>query len=106
MPQDNHNEKKLNLDIKADVAQGVYSNLAIISHSPTEFTLDFAQVLPGTENANVRSRIIMSPVHLKRLLSALSDNVEKYEEQFGPIIEPAPGKTATMPYDMSMIGKA
>lgn len=89
-----------------EVAIGVYSNLAIISHSPTEFTVDFAQMLPGTPNANVRSRVIMNPVHAKRLLSALADNIQKYEKNYGPINEPSAPKMLgdTVPYDL--LGKA
>ena len=74
--------------MSSDVANGTYSNLAIISHSPSEIILDFAQMLPGTPNANVRSRIIMNPIHAKRLLAALNDNIQKYEQNFGPIVEP------------------
>ena len=102
--QQDNKKQNLNIDITPEVAQGVYSNLAVISHSPTEILLDFAQIMPGTPNANVRSRIVMAPSHAKRLLSALRDNIEKYEDQFGSIIDPA--QPATMPYDMSNIGKA
>lgn len=95
----------LNLDIAPDVAQGVYSNLAVISHTPAEIVLDFAQMLPGVQNASVRSRVIMSPIHAKRLLMALNDNIQKYESQFGIIQEPqAMPKGDTVPYDI--IGKA
>ena len=95
----------LNLDITPDVAQGVYSNLAIISHTPAEMIVDFAQILPGSKNANVRSRIIMNPIHAKRLLMALSDNIQKYESQFGAISEPVvPHQGDTVPYDV--LGKA
>ena len=99
--QDNNkpdNSNKLNLSISDPVAAGTYSNLAIISHSPTEVTVDFAQVLPGTQNnAVVRQRIIMNPIHAKRLLMALTDNIKRYEAQFGTIVEPQGG---TVPYDM------
>ena len=102
--QQDNKKQNLNIDITPDVAQGVYSNLAIISHSPSEMILDFAQMLPGSTNANVRSRIIMAPSHAKRLLSALRDNIDKYEDQFGTIIDPA--QPASVPYDMSNVGKA
>lgn len=102
--QQDNKKQNLNIDITPDVAQGVYSNLAIISHSPSEMILDFAQMLPGSTNANVRSRIIMAPSHAKRLLSALRDNIDKYEDQFGTIIDPA--QPTTVPYDMSNVGKA
>ena len=101
----NNNPQDLKLDMAPDVAKGTYSNLAIISHSPTEMILDFAQILPGTPNANVRNRIIMNPIHAKRLLNALADNIQKYERNFGPIEEPkAPINVDTVPYDI--LGKA
>lgn len=107
MANNNHNnpQQNLKLDMAPDVAQGTYSNLAIISHSPTEMILDFAQMLPGTPNANVRTRVIMNPIHAKRLLSALADNIQKYEHNFGPIEEPqVPINGDTVPYDI--LGKA
>lgn len=77
---------QLQISIAPDVAQGRYANLAVIGHSQTEFILDFASVMPGQQNANVVSRIILAPEHAKRLLAALQENVGKYEQQFGPII--------------------
>ena len=103
--QNNPTVKDLKLDISPDVAKGTYSNLAIISHSPSEIILDFAQMLPGNPNAQVRSRVIMNPIHAKRLLSALADNIKKYEQNFGTIVEPqAPLNADTVPYDI--LGKA
>ncbi|MCQ2260719.1 MAG: DUF3467 domain-containing protein [Bacteroidales bacterium] len=107
MANNNHNnpQQNLKLDLSAEVAQGTYSNLAIISHSPTEIILDFAQMLPGTPNATVRSRVLMNPVHAKRLLNALADNIQKYEQNFGSIEEPkVPISGDTVPYDI--LGKA
>lgn len=98
-----NNPQNLNISINPDVATGVYSNLAIISHTPAEIILDFAQMLPGSKDANVRSRVIMNPIHAKRLLMALTDNVRKFESQFGPINEPVP-QGDTVPYDI--MGKA
>ena len=80
-------EQKMDLSISEEVAQGVYSNLAILSHSENEFFVDFASLSPGIPKAIVRSRVIMTPVNAKRLLRALQDNVSKYEEQFGVISE-------------------
>lgn len=100
-----NNQPNLNLDINPDVAQGTYSNLAIISHSPTEIILDFAQMMPGTQNPMVRSRIIMNPIHAKRLLAALNDNIQKFESQFGRIEEPRP-EGNTIPFDMIPQGEA
>ena len=79
------NNKKIDLEIKPEVAQGRYANLAIITHSSSEFILDFAQNMPGLPKMQVGSRIIMTPEHAKRLLGALSENIRKYESQFGEI---------------------
>ncbi len=78
-------EKKIDIEIKPDVAQGHYANLAIITHSSSEFILDFVQNMPGLPKMQVNSRIIMTPEHVKRLLGALTENVRKYEGQFGEI---------------------
>ena len=107
MPQDNNKPQNLNLSISDEVAQGTYSNLAIITHSPTEFILDFAQALPGKEGATVRQRILLAPAHAKRLLMALNGNIKKYEETFGTIEDPhVPGPHDAIPYDMIPQGKA
>ena len=93
---DNNEKKQLSLDLKPEVAKGSYSNLAIISHSPSEFIIDFATMLPGLPKPDIGNRIIMTPEHAKRLLNALMDNVTKYENQFGPIQlsgAPRPGST-------------
>jgi hypothetical protein len=92
-------QNNLKLNIHPDVAKGTYSNLVVVSHNPSEIVLDFAQMLPGLEGATVRERIIMSPIHAKRLLAALNDNLKKYEQQFGtinlndPHSGPRPGST-------------
>ena len=78
-------EKKVSINLAPEVAGGTYSNLAIISHSRSEFTLDFAASLPGLPGPKIQSRIIMTPEHAKRLLNALQDNVVKYESSFGII---------------------
>ncbi len=78
-------EKQINIELKPEVAKGLYSNLAIITHSRSEFILDFATILPGLPKPDVQSRIVMAPEHCKRLLNALLDNIGKYEAQFGPI---------------------
>jgi hypothetical protein len=76
-----------NIELGADVAEGVYSNLVMISHSPEEFILDFIRVMPGVPQARVKSRIIVTPQHAKRLLRALSENIERFEEAHGEIEE-------------------
>lgn len=98
-------QQNLKLNITPEVSQGIYSNLVVISHNPTEIILDFAQILPGIDGAAVRQRIIMNPVHAKRTVAALTDNIKKYEQQFGTIEEPrTPTQGDTVPYDI--IGKA
>lgn len=96
------NQQNLKLNIAPEVAEGTYSNLVVISHSPTEIIMDFAQMVPGVDGATVRQRIIMNPVHAKRTLAALNDNIRKYEQQFGQIEEPM--VDGTVPYDI--LGKA
>ncbi len=77
--------QQINIEIGEKEAEGIYSNLAIITHSPAEFVVDFTRVLPGIPKARVQARIIMTPQHAKLLLGALHDNVEKFERQFGEI---------------------
>ena len=78
---------QINIELPEDIAEGIYSNLAIISHSNSEFVVDFIRMMPNVPQAKVKSRIILTPEHAKRLLSALVDNVRKFEQQFGPIEE-------------------
>jgi hypothetical protein len=78
-------DNKLQIELKDDVAQGTYSNLAIIAHSTSEFVFDFVRMMPGVDKAQVKSRIVMTPEHAKRLTIALQDNLMKYEAQFGEI---------------------
>ena len=91
----NDNKKQFNFELKPEIAQGTYSNLAIISHSRSEFIIDFAAMLPGLPKPEVRSRIVMTPEHCKRLLGALTDNISRYEAQFGPISLDAPEQKNT-----------
>ena len=85
--QKNNNPKKpsLNIELDADVAQGIYSNLAIINHSQSEFVVDFVSIMPGVPKSKVKSRIVLTPQHAKRLMKALEDNVSKFEAQHGNI---------------------
>ena len=78
-------ENQLNIELPDEIAEGVYSNLAIISHSPQEFVIDFVRVMPGIPKAKVKSRVVVTPEHAKRLMKALIDNIKKYEAQFGTI---------------------
>ncbi|MBP8677869.1 hypothetical protein SDC9_31192 [bioreactor metagenome] len=76
---------ELNIELSEDIAQGSYSNLAIITHSSSEFIIDFVRMMPGVPKPKVSSRVIMTAENSKRLLMALRDNVEKFENQFGEI---------------------
>lgn len=78
-------ENEFQININPEIAGGVYSNLAIITHSTSEFIIDFASAMPGLPKPDVRSRIIMTPENAKRLMVALQDNVQKYEASNGPI---------------------
>ncbi len=91
---DQKNKGKINIELKEDIAQGIYSNLAIITHSASEFVLDFVRVMPGVPKAEVKSRIILTPEHAKRLLMALQDNLAKYEAVHGRIKDLEGGGTA------------
>ena len=79
---------QLQIELKDEVANGTYANLAVITHSSAEFILDFIRVVPGLPKAGVQSRIILAPEHAKRLMLALQENVMKYEHQFGLIRMP------------------
>jgi hypothetical protein len=87
MSNQTQNPNQLNIELPEEIAEGIYANLAIISHSPTEFVVDFIRAMPNMPQARVKSRIILTPEHAKRLLSALADNVRKFEQQFGNIQE-------------------
>lgn len=76
---------ELQIELSEEVAEGIYSNLAIINHSNTEFVVDFVRIMPGVPKAKVQSRIILTPHHAKRLLMALGENIGRYEEVFGEI---------------------
>ncbi len=75
----------INIELPEALEDGIYANLAMIAHSPSEFIIDFISIMPGMAKAKVKSRIIVSPEHAKRLLAALEDNIEKYERSFGSI---------------------
>jgi hypothetical protein len=92
---DKKNKNQINIELKEDMAQGKYANLAVITHSSSEFVVDFVGVMPGVPKAQVVSRIIMTPEHAKRLMLALTDNIKKYESVHGSIknIEAIGGQT-------------
>lgn len=79
------NPGKLEIELNEDEAVGTYSNLVMITHSPSEFILDFIAVMPGVPKAKVVKRMVLTPDHAKRLAGALNDNVQRYEKEHGPI---------------------
>lgn len=83
----NPQKGELNIELDEHTAEGTYSNLVMITHSPEEFILDFIRMMPGVQKAKVKSRIVITPQHAKRLLGALAENIERYEEAHGPITE-------------------
>ena len=85
MNDNNEQGGKFQIELPAEIAQGEYANLAIITHSSSDFVVDFARLLPGVPKAQVRSRVILAPEHAKRLLLALQENIVRYEPEFGPI---------------------
>lgn len=85
--QNPQQEGQINIELDETVAEGIYSNLAIINHSNTEFVLDFINIMPGVPKAKVKSRIILTPQHAKRLAHAIADNVKRFENAHGEIKE-------------------
>ena len=87
MADQNKNQKpgQINIELDESVAQGIYSNLAIINHSASEFVVDFVSIMPGVPKSKVKSRIILTPQHAKRFLKALNDNVRRFESAHGEI---------------------
>lgn len=81
----NQNPGEINIELSDEIAGGIYANLAIITHSNSEFIVDFIRMMPGVPKAKVKSRIILTPQHAKRLMNALQDNIKKFEASFGDI---------------------
>ena len=86
--KENQQQGQLQIELPQNVAQGEYANFAIITHSSSDFVVDFARVLPGVPKAQVKSRVILAPEHAKRLLGALQENIMRYERTYGPIKMP------------------
>ncbi|WP_425390419.1 DUF3467 domain-containing protein [Ekhidna sp.] len=76
---------QINIELSEETAEGIYANLAMIAHSSSEFVIDFIRLMPGVPKAKVKSRIVITPEHAKRLLGALKDNIQKYEDTFGEV---------------------
>lgn len=89
MSEDKKNQQaaanQINIELSEEVAEGIYSNLAMIAHSNSEFVIDFIRLMPGVPKAKVKARVVITPEHAKRFLMALKDNIDKYESAFGPI---------------------
>ena len=97
-------KKEIDLELKEDIAQGKYANLVIISHSTSEFVLDFAALMPGVPKGRVHSRIILAPEHAKRLLMSLQDNITRYESNIGRITIPGSSADAEDGFDKVKVG--
>ena len=93
-------EQQINIELSEEMAEGVYANLAMIAHSNTEFVIDFIRLMPGVPKAKVKSRVILTPEHAQRLLTALQDNILKYEDNFGTIRQ----TSEPMPFPMNFGG--
>lgn len=85
MEDQKDNSNQLNIELTEEIAEGIYSNLAIITHSNSEFVIDFIRMMPGVPKAKVKSRIVLTPQHAKRLMRALKDNISKFESVNGTI---------------------
>lgn len=101
MDENNKDQQGLQLELPQEVAQGEYANFAIITHSSSDFVVDFARVLPGVPKAQVKSRVILAPEHAKRLLAALQENIMRYEHEFGTIKIPNQEPRTISPFDLS-----
>ena len=99
--EENKNQQGLQIELTPEVAQGEYANFAIITHSSSDFVIDFARVLPGVPKAQVRSRVILAPEHAKRLLGALQENIMRYERAFGSIKLPQQEQRTIAPFGVN-----
>ena len=104
MADSNKNKKgQINIELDEKVAQGIYSNLAIINHSQSEFVVDFITIMPGVPKSKVKSRIVLTPQHAKRFLKALNDNVKRFENAHGEIKD---FEQTTIPLNFGPTGEA
>lgn len=83
--EEQNQDNQLNIELSEEIAEGIYSNLAIITHSQSEFVVDFIKLMPGVPKAKVKSRIVLTPQHAKRLMKALGDNIQRFEQMHGKI---------------------
>ncbi|QHI38760.1 hypothetical protein IMCC3317_41590 [Kordia antarctica] len=103
MNNDKANEKQINIELDDATAEGIYSNLAIINHSASEFVVDFVNIMPGRPKAKVKSRIVLTPQHAKRLMKALGENIQRFEKAHGKIKE---FEHPTIPMNFGPTGEA
>jgi len=89
--------QQINVELSEEIAQGIYSNMAVITHSSSEFVVDFVRIMPGIPKANVKSRVILTPEHAKRLFFALQDNIKKFESVHGMIKNVESGQGTILP---------
>lgn len=101
--ENNNQEGQINIELDEQTAEGIYSNLAIINHSNTEFVLDFISIMPGVPKAKVKSRIVLTPQHAKRLLKALGENIHRFENTHSEIKE---GEQPAIPLSFGPAGQA
>lgn len=107
MNEENKNRQgQLQIELPQEISQGEYANFAIITHSSSDFVIDFARVLPGVPKAQVKSRVILAPEHAKRLLGALQENIVRYEREFGPIKIPNQEPRTISPFPVGGKGEA
>ncbi len=99
-------ENHLDIELSQEVAQGTYANLAIITHSSSEFVLDFVRMMPGLPKPEVKSRIVVTPEHAKRLLNTLQENIAKFEQAYGEINDNEQEKLHKMPLNFGPLGEA
>ena len=104
MEDNDLSNQQINVELPEEIAEGIYSNLAMIAHSNSEFVIDFIRLMPGVPQAKVKSRIIVTPDHARRLLSALKENIEKYEAAYGKISQG--GGAPTFPISFGTPGEA
>lgn len=100
--KEQEDDKQINIELSEEIAEGVYANLAMIAHSNTEFVIDFIRMMPGVPKAKVKSRIILTPEHAKRLIGALQDNLDKYEANFGQVKKSAEADAFPMNFGGTM----
>jgi hypothetical protein len=99
-------EQQLAIELTDDVAEGVYSNMVMVAHSPSEFVLDFIRIMPGVPKARVKSRILMTPEHALRFLDALRENISRYEDAFGEIKQVAQQPNIPFGFGGGPVGQA